>query len=155
MGKRGPKPMAPGLKALKGGPRPPVAGKIPASAPGVPLLPTDLDGEALGEWDRFAAIVARDSRLTEAEAPAFALYCRAYALNRKAFGEAILSAAITTDSGAEKANPAAAVFLKSADLMLKVLAAFGLTPAARAALGHSEPGEPDPLDVFLAKTRKA
>jgi P27 family predicted phage terminase small subunit len=134
-----------------GGPRPSPPG---AGAPAGPVAPPwELDGDALEEWNRLGPLIAADGRLDAATAAAFGLYCRAYALNRKAYDEARGgAAAVVTDSGAEKSNPAVAVFLRTSDLMLKILGSFSLTPLARPKVGAAERA-PDALDEFLAQHR--
>jgi len=102
------------------------------------------------EWKRFAPVLAEKGLLTDAYAPAFALYCIAYGINNDARAELDNAIVLTTDSGGAKGNPAAAVALKSLDMMLKVLGSFGCTPADRARLGISaESVQIDPLQRFL------
>jgi P27 family predicted phage terminase small subunit len=150
---RGRKPDSPALKLLKAARN----GKLSMS-PKTPRCPFPLRGEALGEWSRFAPILASSGRLTDVTAPAFALYCDAVAQWLAASKDVAENGLISIgDSGAVRANPSIAIASANAATMLKVLKSFGCTPASNARLGlPSADGKTNPLTKFIGgpKQRK-
>jgi P27 family predicted phage terminase small subunit len=99
--------------------------------------PFELGEISRAEWDRYAPILVRAKRLDEINAPAFACYCEAFEFYTRARQDMGLDVSLITDSGGTKANPSAALALKSLDTMLKFLREFGLTPATLRSLGES------------------
>lgn len=156
---KGRKPDPPALKILKGKTRkgPPEPRATPAASP-LPACPLPLGKAGKAEWDRFGPILLADGRLTEATAPAFALYCDAWDRYQLAAAD-LRSNGLLYQSESEKglvlkANPAAAVLREAVATLRSYGAEFGLTPATRGKVGAVEP-QADPLDAFLARTRKA
>jgi P27 family predicted phage terminase small subunit len=151
MPKRGRTPQDPKLKILKEtrpDRRTPRARTKPSLAP---VCPFPLTGDALREWNRFAPILAQKGLLTDADAPAFAVYCISFGTYREAMKDVRKRGhVLDTDLGGTKANPATTVTRDALATMLKVLSSFGCTPVDRARLGSVSDEQVDPLEKFLA-----
>ena len=142
----------------KAGPKPKLSPGVPASATrrkSEPLRvvepPFPLGEISRAEWDRYAPILVRAKRLDEINAPAFACYCEAFEFYSRARQDMGVEVSLITDSGGTKANPSAALALKSLDTMLKFLREFGLTPATLKSLGDVLKEKPvDKLSLYLS-----
>ncbi len=123
----------------------------------IPECPMPLDKVGLAEWHRIAPILHREGRLSDADAPALALYCDAFA--RYLFARKDLmgnGVCITTETGATKANPAAAVVKEASATMTRILGSFGCNPSDRSRLGLSAVvAAPDEYAAFMRKRERS
>lgn len=99
----------------------------------IPARPRWLTGEARKEWDRVTKELAALKVIDSGDRAALELYCITYMRWREALkivkrkGEGLI---IMTPKGLAE-HPAARVARQCADQMHRMLAQFGLTPAAR------------------------
>jgi P27 family predicted phage terminase small subunit len=170
---RGRKPKPTALKQAEGNPG---KRKLNAHEPGfaaqVPSCPRHLGPDARKEWRRMARVLTRTNKqlLTEAGRTALAIYCEEYQTWKRAteliskFDKVLtlpngtkieLSGdVIVTQHGNVIQNPYRSIANRSAEIMLKVMGEFGMTPssASRIDLGDGEP-PPDSLRALLAARR--
>ena len=153
MGLRGPKPKPTSLKVLNGARPARINKDEPKPTPGVPPVPAHLKGEALEEWKRITATLAPMNTLTQADGAALSIYCVAYSRwleARKVIEErgALIDTTkkttkkgtvINNPRGVVKTNPACLVAAEAEATMLRVLAAFGLTPSDRSKVKVERP----------------
>jgi P27 family predicted phage terminase small subunit len=141
MGKRGPPPMPPHLRLLRGDARPSRA-KPPIEAtiaPELPPPPAFLTGYALEQWHAVAPELYRLQLLTVLDVQPLAAWAVAAGRWRSA-SEALaqLPESERLVVG-DRPQPLLKVISDSADRMMKLGAMFGLTPASRARLaGHGK-----------------
>ena len=128
---RRPKPTA--LKEVLGNPgKRPLNRREPKPVRAIPTCPAHLSPTAKAEWKRIAAQLHVVGILTQLDRAALAAYCQAY--GRWVEAEMKLKetpALIRTASGYVQQNPWLQVANKQVELMHKLLAEFGLSPAAR------------------------
>ena len=128
---RRPKPTA--LKEVLGNPgKRPLNRNEPKPVQAMPTCPAHLSPTAKAEWKRIAAQLHVVGILTQLDRAALAAYCQAY--GRWVEAEMKLKetpALIRTASGYVQQNPWLQVANKQVELMHKLLAEFGLSPAAR------------------------
>jgi P27 family predicted phage terminase small subunit len=117
---------------------------------GPPDPPPFLEGDALVEWHRVAPSLWRSGRLRPVDVGALSAYCREWA-RWKGAEEAIAAEAAKgalnsafsddgligyTQNGKPRPNPLLATSARAARQMVRIAAAFGMTPASRSALGN-------------------
>lgn len=144
MAKRGPKPKPAALKLLAGNPgKRPVDGRTPPRklAAVAPDKPADLSPEAAAEWDRVVPELAAIGTLAAIDRAALVIYVTAWsdlaAATKLLEAEGdILREPIQSSRGEvvgerRKLHPAVRLKREAFDRVRSMLAAFGLTPAAR------------------------
>ena len=157
----GPPPTPTVVKLLRGNPgkrRLPVGEPMPPSAPTCPSPPSCLAWYAVEEWERVAPELHALGLLTVLDVPMFAVYCSAYAQWRAAEEQLAEAAAADPENdglvierdGRLIANPATGIARRSAELMLRVAAEFGMTPAARSRINAGVPRPPGKFDGLIA-----
>lgn len=160
MGRRGPKKTPVNLQKLRGNPgKRPLPGGAkgkkgaappPPEAP-VPPPPAWLAGEtARRYWEWLAPRLAGQGLLEEIDHDHLAALCDAW--QEVADCDAVLAdigAYQTTESGFIVLHPAVNRRTKALERVRKLSADFGMSPAARASLGHVPPGPPSALGKFL------
>jgi len=126
-----PKPAA--LKRLNGNPGKRAIREEPQ--PVGPLeMPEGMTGEAAREWDR-AVSAMPPGFYTAADAPALAVYCRAWVQFMASSATLELEGLTATGAqGQPMAHPAASIQAKQAELILKASDRLGMSPAARTRL---------------------
>lgn len=154
MGKRGPAPKPTALRVLSGNAsHRPLPAAEPKPQPVAPKCPSWLLPEAKKLYKRLAAQLEPLGLLTEVDGPALAGYCQAYARWREA--EEFLSKAqttvIKTESGYLMQLPQVSIAQKNLELMAKLGAKFGLSPADRVGLGVKRPGQKSKFQAYLEK----
>ncbi len=150
---RGRRPKPTRLKALTGNP-----GKHPLNSaelnpePNVPECPAELGPVARREWDRLAGELGALRLLTNLDRAALAAYCGAYALWAEAM-EAIqkYGTMIKSPSGYPTQSPYVAVANRQAEIMMRISAEFGFTPASRSRISTANPEEPTLFDGLDAE----
>ena len=94
--------------------------------------PPELAGEARQEWDRLVPLLVAAGRVKATDRPLLAAFCVAYA--------AWLSAAVTlqtygpimkSPNGHPMQSPAVSIVNQNVDIMIRIAAQFGFTPASR------------------------
>lgn len=150
------------LKDLEGNPgHRPISrgGPQPAAPTRTPRVPSFLNEHAKKEWRRMVKLLVRLRLYTDVDRAALAMYCQVYGrwvaaeleLEKKIGRAGSVEAALVAVS--EKGNPYQDPLLSVANAaweqIRKMLAEFGLTPAARQRLANVEP-LPD-QDDFLEK----
>jgi P27 family predicted phage terminase small subunit len=151
MAKPGPKPAPTATKVLNGVRKGRINDAEPRPGPLKAIPPATLDPVARAEWNRIAPMLERMGVLTEADGPALAMYCEAFA--RAAAAERSIQKQglmVMTGLGGMKVNPHFAVAERARALMLKVMGEFGMTPSSRSRIAVETPGEVNQLDAFLA-----
>lgn len=130
---RGRKPKPSNLRRAEGNP-----GKRgfnaaePEVPPGCPECPPHLGDAARAEWFRLATTLHKIGILTTIDRAAFAAYCQAWGRWVEAEDKiAQLAPMVRTPSGYVQQNPWIGVANKQIDLMTRLAAELGLTPASR------------------------
>ena len=142
---RGRKPKPSRMKVLTGNPgKRALNAEEPIPAPVVPECPPELSPTARREWDRLVADLAPLRLLTSLDRAALAAYCGAYALWAEAT-EAIqkYGTMVKSPSGYPMQSPYVAIANRQAEIMLRIAAEFGFTPASRARISLPQNDEPD------------
>lgn len=142
---RGRKPKPTRMKVLTGNPgKRQLNANEPIPTPAIPECPPELGPVARQEWDRIVVDLAPLRLLTGLDRAALAAYCGAYALWAEAT-EAIqkYGTMVKSPSGYPMQSPYVAIANRQAELMLRISAEFGFTPASRARISVMEENEPD------------
>ena len=141
MGRRGPPPKSPHLKALEGNPgKRPLKGNNAKPRSVAPDCPDWLAVEAKAEWKRLAPELERLGLLTILDRAAFACYCQSYA--RWVQAQAVLrehGTMYVTASGRMHERPEVAMAGSSLKLMRAFAVEFGLTPNSRSRFSLPDP----------------
>jgi P27 family predicted phage terminase small subunit len=141
---RGRRPKPTRLKVLTGNPgkRPLNLGE-PRPDAAIPECPAELGPVARKEWDRLVGELAVLRLLTNLDRAALAAYCGAYALWAEAM-EAIqkYGTMVKSPSGYPIQSPYVAIANRQAEIMMRIAAEFGFTPASRSRI--STPSEQTP-----------
>lgn len=157
MGKRGPKKTPTRLRLLRGDPR--KEGQHadePMPPVGIVTPPEWVTGKALDKWNEVAPILTAMGVLTTADVEPLARYCAMYEqwlryLDQIRRGLDVL--VMRDDKGKVKymqVSPAATMFTKLSQSLLRIEQEFGLTPSARAGMDVPSAGEVrDTLQAFI------
>lgn len=140
---RPPKPTR--LKRLTGNPgKRPLNGAEPRPEPAVPDCPPELGPVARREWERLVSELAPLRILTQLDRAALASYCMAYGLWAEAT-EAIqkYGVMIKSPQGYPIQSPYLAIANRQVELMMRIAAEFGFTPASRSRISTPSEEEPD------------
>ena len=130
---RGRKPKPTKLKVLTGNPgKRPLNHHEPRPEPAVPDCPPELSEAAQREWNRLVGELSKLNLLTHLDRAALAAYCNAYAMWVEAV-EAIqkYGSMVKSPSGFPIQSPYVAIANRQAEIMLRISAEFGFTPASR------------------------
>ncbi|TDK38608.1 phage terminase small subunit P27 family [Rhizobium deserti] len=129
------------LKAIEGG------------LAGVPSPPGEIPADMVAEWQVIAAELAQRKLLTASMAGILSTYVMALK-NVRTFQKSIdqHGELVTSAHGHWKPNPAAGMQAKAMEMVARLGAELGLTPAARAKQGFQKGekkpgGAPDGLDI--------
>ena len=147
---RGRRPKPTRLKALTGNPgkRPLNTGE-PRPEPNIPECPAELGPVARKEWDRLATELASLKILTVLDRAALAAYCNAYGLWAAAI-EAIqkYGTMVKSPSGYPIQSPYVSIANRQAEIMMRIAAEFGFTPASRSRISTPAQREPNLFDLL-------
>ena len=145
---RGRKPKPTRLKVLTGNPgKHPLNHNEPRPQFEIPECPPELGPAAKREWERLVGELASLRLLTNLDRAALAAYCGAYAL----WAEAMLAiqqygAMVKSPSGYPIQSPYVAIANRQAEIMMRIAAEFGFTPASRSRIATPTPNEPGLFD---------
>ena len=145
---RGRRPKPTRLKVLTGNPgKRPLNHEEPRPAPESPECPPELGPVARREWDRLVGELGKLKLVTNLDRAALAAYCGAYALWSEAT-EAIqkYGTMVKSPSGYPIQSPYLAIANRQAELMMRISAEFGFTPASRSRIATPRPEEPTLFD---------
>jgi P27 family predicted phage terminase small subunit len=127
----------------------------PAPPAGAPRCPASLKGEARTEWKRITRELATLGVLATTDRAAITLWCQAWATNSDAAAKVNeLGAVIRSVTGTPQINPYVSIARRSAELLVRLAAEFGLTPSARARVRAlpTTPEEPRGPARFFTRT---
>ena len=142
---RGRKPIPTRLKLLTGNPgKRPLNYNEPRPEMEIPECPPELSPTAQREWHRLVGDLASLGLLTSLDRAALAAYCAAYALWAEAT-EAIqkFGAMVKSPTGYPIQSPYVSIANRQAEIMLRIAAEFGFTPASRSRIATPSPEMPD------------
>jgi P27 family predicted phage terminase small subunit len=146
----GPKPKPTAIRELEGDRPDRFPEAEPTPPPGVPDPPATLSKAARVEWIRFGPTLVAMGVLTQADAPAFGIYCEAHADYYRASAKIKKQGEVAaTGAGGMKLHPLASVRDRAQKTMLRVLAEFGCTPSSRSRVTAAPSTEVDPLDEMI------
>lgn len=159
MGKRGPQPQSPELKALRGNPGKRAIPNPPKAPATCPPCPKELE-HIRGEWDRYGTMLAGLGILRETDTIAWDSMWRTYDKYMQS-GRAVSEAVESGD--AERIKAAArfgALELQYLGVLIKLLDRFGMNPSSRNSIGVEAPkgdmkSEFEILRDRLAEKKKA
>jgi P27 family predicted phage terminase small subunit len=149
---RGRKPKPTHLKAITGNPgKHPLNHQEPRPEIAVPECPTELSEAAQREWQRLVGELASLNLLTNLDRAALAAYCGAYALWAEAT-EAIqkFGVMVKSPTGFPIQSPYVSIANRQAEIMLRISAEFGFTPASRGRIAAPKPEAPTLFDNINA-----
>jgi len=159
MGKRGPRKQPTKLRLLRGDPSKEGQNAGEPVPPSGPLdAPAHVTGAALEKWREVAPQLQAMRILTTADRETLARYCLYFEQFLK-YADQVRRGldvlVIRDDAGKVKyiqSTPAATMFVKLGQSMLRIEQEFGLTPSARAGMSVQNVAETDPFDQFLRET---
>lgn len=145
---RGRKPKPTALKLIDGNPgKRRITGREPKPPATLPTCPAHLSATARSEWKRLARVLNGIGLLTQIDRTVLAAYCQAY--GRWVEAERRLSETpplLKTPAGYVQASPWIAIANRQVELMTRLMAELGLTPAARSRLAIQLPTRPRPWE---------
>jgi P27 family predicted phage terminase small subunit len=119
----------------------------PTSVAPIIECPPELGAAARQEWDRIVADITATGVVCTLDRAALAVYCQAYSIwseaveNLKRFGTVIKS-----PSGYPVQSPYLSIANQQVDIMLRIAAQFGFTPASRGQKVRFPRGDTELLD---------
>jgi P27 family predicted phage terminase small subunit len=145
---RGRKPVPTRLKLMAGNPgKRPINHNEPQPASAFPSCPAELSPVARAEWERLAPELCELGLLTNLDRAALAAYCGAYALWAEAMAAVQkYGTMVKAPSGYPMQSPYIGLANRQAELMIRLSAEFGFTPASRSRI--STPQELPLLTLF-------
>lgn len=157
MGKRGPAPKPTNLRILEGNPgRRAINYDEPKPKPIAPKPPTWLNKESKRIWKQLAEKLELLGLLTEVDLYDFQNLCLAAAQLRQA--QTVLDEKgliMETPSGYLQQRPEVSIVHKNMEMVAKLSAKFGLSPADRVGLGvKPKDKEKDPFEEYMYRGRK-
>lgn len=145
---RGRKPKPTALRLVEGNlSRRPFNRNEPKPPTAMSTCPSHLSPTAKAEWKRLARTLNETGLLTGIDRAALATYCQAY--GRWVEAERKLSETpplLKTPAGYVQASPWIAIANKQIELMTRLMAELGLSPAARSRLSVHLPNGPKPWE---------
>lgn len=151
---RGRKPKPTRLKILTGNPgKRPLNLNEPRPEPAVPECPPELGPAAQREWQRLVGELASLKVLTNLDRAALGAYCGAYALWAEST-EAIqkFGVMVKSPTGFPIQSPYVSIANRQAEIMMRIAAEFGFTPASRGRISTPPPAEPTLFDQLDPQT---
>jgi P27 family predicted phage terminase small subunit len=145
---RGRKPIPTRLKLMAGNPgKRPINHNEPQPAVAFPSCPAELGPVARAEWERLTPELGELGLLTNLDRAALAAYCGAYALWAEATAAIHkYGTMVKAPSGYPMQSPYIGLANRQAELMIRLSAEFGFTPASRSRI--STPSELPLLTLF-------
>ena len=130
---RGRRPKPTRIKVLAGNPgKRPLNPHEPRPEPVLPDCPDVLSPLARVEWERLSAELAKLDLITHLDRGALATYCGAYALWAEAMEQIQKYGTIVkSPTGYPIQSPYLAIANRQAEIMIRIAAEFGFTPASR------------------------
>jgi P27 family predicted phage terminase small subunit len=130
---RGRRPKPTRIKVLSGNPgKRPLNPHEPRPEPALPDCPAVLSPLARLEWERLSAELSKLNLITHLDRGALATYCGAYALWAEAMEQSQkFGTIVKSPTGYPIQSPYLAIANRQAELMIRVAAEFGFTPASR------------------------
>lgn len=147
---RGRRPKPTRLKLLTGNPgKRALNAHEPRPEPAVPECPVELGPVARREWDRLAVELSALRILTNLDRAALAAYCGAYAMWAEAT-EAIqkFGTMVKSPSGFPQQSPYVSIANRQAEIMIRIAAEFGFTPASRSRISTPSEKERTLFDIL-------
>jgi P27 family predicted phage terminase small subunit len=147
---RGRRPKPTRMKVLTGNPgKRPLNVEEPRPEPCIPDCPPELGAAARQEWQRLTAELGALRILTTLDRAALAAYCNAYGLWAEAI-EAIgkYGTMVKSPSGYPIQSPYVSIANRQAEIMMRIAAEFGFTPASRGRISTSTRQEPTLFDLI-------
>jgi len=145
---RGRKPKPTALKLVDGNPgKRPINGREPRPPAARPTCPAYLSPTAKAEWKRLATTLNEIGLLTRIDRTVLAAYCQAY--GRWVEAEKKLAETpplLKTPAGYVQQSPWITIANKQVELMVRLMAELGLSPAARSRLAIQVPRGPKPWE---------
>lgn len=165
MGKRGPAPTPTPLKVLRGNPGKRAINKNePKPKPVAPKPPSWLDQEAKKIWRKLAPKLESIGCLTEVDWPDFAALCSAIARFKvaqtvlKEKGLVMVIERYNKEGEVvgeyEQQRPEVSIVHKNSELIAKLSAKFGLSPADRVSLSVQQETEDDLMEFLKSRGKK-
>lgn len=152
MGQRGPAKMPTALRIATGNlHKEPTNENEPTITNERPTMPGHLAPDAVEEWERIVPIMEAMGTLSTDSGPALEMYCESYANWRAAKLDIAANGLVVASPHGSKKNPAFDVATKCAEIMLKCLREFGLTPSSRTGIKVKVDREEVDLDSFVSK----
>lgn len=145
---RGRKPKPTHIKVITGNPgKRRLNYEEPTPEIAIPECPPELGEAARREWDRLVAELGKLNLLTRLDRAALAACCGSYALWAEAT-EAIhkYGSMVKSPTGFPMQSPYIAVANRQAEIMMRISAEFGFTPASRGRIAAPRRSEPDLFD---------
>jgi P27 family predicted phage terminase small subunit len=147
---RGRRPKPTRMKVLTGNPgKRPLNVEEPRPEPCIPDCPPELGPAARQEWQRLTAELGALRILTALDRDALAAYCSAYGLWAEAI-EAIgkYGTMVKSPSGYPIQSPYVSIANRQAEIMMRIAAEFGFTPASRSRISTSTRQEQTLFDLI-------
>lgn len=149
---RGRRPKPTRIKVLTGNPgKRPLNLNEPQPEAIPPECPPELNAAARAEWHRLVAELGPFRILTNLDRAALAAYCGAYALwaeATKALHQHGLM--VKSPTGYPIQSPYLSIANRQAEIMMRIAAEFGFTPASRSRISAPNATEPDLFDSIPA-----
>lgn len=135
----GPRPLPKNVRMLRGGKPPKTAAPDNPDPPvKIPQPPDDLTPEETDVFVVMAKKLAGMRVMTEADVEALAIYCRNWVVAKDAHMRVGANILVKSPNGHAIQNPYFAIARKAEDRCLKILAEFGMTPAARVRVSKAD-----------------
>lgn len=146
---RGRRPKPTRIKALTGNPgKRPLNPHEPRPLSALPECPAELSPLARAEWMRLTVELAKLNLVTEIDRGPLAAYCGAYALWAEAMEQIQkYGTMVKSPTGYPIQSPYLAIANRQAEIMLRVAAEFGFTPASRSRISAPPPEQLPLLDL--------
>ena len=128
----------------------------PEADPLEPEMPADLKGDAEKAWVEMTGYIRKMGILSRSDTHLLALYCRAYGDYMKCQKMTDEKGLVSSIDGKLKRNPFDHAKRDYYNLMMRILARFGLSPSDRAGIDmSSSAGESEDPFIKLAKLSDA
>ncbi len=157
MGARGPVPMSPSLRALRGNPGKRRLDDRPRPARAAPEPPTWLSAEAKAEWRRIVPHLERLGVVGPLDRAILAMYCDSWSRWVQAahlVSELVVEGRTSGARNAPVKHPCWQVLRDSASLCLTLGKELGLSPATRMRMSLHDPEPEDPYLADLLTPRR-
>lgn len=140
---RGRRPKPTRIKALTGNPgKRPLNPHEPRPEPALPDCPSQLSPVAREEWIRLTAELSKLNLITHLDRGALATYCAAYALWAEAMEQIQkYGTMVKSPTGYPIQSPYLSIANRQAELMMRIAAEFGFTPASRSRISAPPPDQ--------------